>query len=150
MKIKTTPEHNPAETDEAFALADKLLKKITGLYMKVILIQENYKDVFMRVGQSGGCAIMWQNKLREIIQSNIMDYIGEGDVNEEGWEKKFKMVRDEIGNKSFYDIKLNKFDLEAMNEINRKHDDYAVLLTGVRDAIDKLDKYDYLQTGNEG
>ena len=49
--------------------------------------------------------------------------------------------------KSFYDIKLNKFDLEAMNEINRKNDDYAVILTDVKNAIDKLDKYDYLQTG---
>jgi len=140
MKIKTTPKYNPEETDEAFAQADNLLKKITGLYMKLALLQQTNEDLVELVKRIGGGTTRWRDRMREIIQDNIMDYIGEGTTNDDRWEEKLKMVREEIGNKSFYDIKMPKEDLEMMNKLNKDYDEHNRIMVDVFNGLTLLEK----------
>ena len=140
MKIKKTEEFNKEETDEAFAQADNLLKKITGLYMKLALLQKDNKDMTELVLQISSGTHRWIDKMKEIIQKNIMDYISTGQNSDAGWVGRLEMVREEIGNKSFYDIKMPKEDLEMMNKLNKDYEMHMEIMTDVFERLRLLKK----------
>ena len=142
MKIKKTPEYNIEETDEAFAQADKVLKKITGFYDKIIILRKSHDDMVELVKRIGWSVNMSKDKMRGIIQNNILDYIEKGHISDEAWEEKHKMLKNEIGEKSFYDIRLSKEDLLMINKLNKDYEEHSRLMADVWKALHLLQDFD--------